>query len=77
MSEIKGWIVDKTKHYYEAESQEFLLETFARLYTAIDRGGGRHYSPEEQERIRRLNALVDSLAVELCGGVPEEFEAFT
>lgn len=77
ISALPGWCVSKTKHFHEADTEEFRKDALARIYTAIDRGGGRWLTKDDEAKIKLMDRLADQLAELLVGGKPESFEVFT
>jgi hypothetical protein len=75
---LKGWVFTKCgDRYTRSEDLAFRKEALERLYIAADPGGGRLLSREAKEAKRKVIDLIDQLAVELVGGVPEGFEQYT
>lgn len=75
---LVGWTFSKCgARYQERDDIERRKQALEFLYTAVSPGGGRIKSPKESELEDRLTGLLDELAIELVGGVPENFEEYT
>ena len=75
---LEGWIFSKCgERYRQSESVTFRMKALEDLYTAIDPGGGRIKRGKEAEDQKRCERLLNKLAVELVGGIPEGCEVYT
>jgi hypothetical protein len=73
-----GWNYSKCgDRYYKSDDAVFRMQALEALYIAVSPGGGRVVIGEDADRRKRLTTLIDQLAVELVGGVPEGFEEYT
>lgn len=73
-----GWNYSKCgDRYHKSDDAVFRMQALESLYIAVSPGGWRVVIGDEAERRQRLTALIDTLAVELVGGVPEGFEEYT
>jgi hypothetical protein len=73
-----GWNYSKCgERYYKSDNEAFRMEALEALYIAVSPGGGRILSGDSADRVKRLTGLIDQLAVELVGGVPESAEEWT
>ena len=72
------WIVSKCgQRYRQSEDKTFRMNALADLYTAVDPGGGLINSGKQAEVQERCERLINELAVELVGGIPEGVEQYT
>ncbi len=73
-----GWTFSKCGQRYRQSTHEaFRRKALEDLYTAIDPGGGRINRGKEAEDQERCERLLNQLAVELVGGIPEDVEVYT
>ena len=74
----QGWFCSKIGlRFHEASNEDFRRNALESLYIAADPGGGRVYTPEQQTQRDRTIDLINQLAVELVGGIPEGFDEYT
>ncbi len=73
-----GWTFTKCdERYRKSDDEGFRKKALEALYIAVDPGGGQiPTGTDEEDRTRRMK-LVNELAVELVGGIPEGCEEFT
>lgn len=75
---LKGWSYSKCgDRYYKSEDMAFRKKALEDLYIAVDPGGSGIMRNDDEERRERLLKMIDALAIELVGGVPEGFEEYT
>ena len=73
-----GWTFSKCgKRYRKSEDETFRMKALEDLYTAVDPGGGRINRGKQAEDQKRCERLLNQLAVELVGGIPEDVEVYT
>lgn len=74
---VPGWVCKMYgRRYYDAHSQDFAQNALDDLYSILQKQGRSIIRTEAQKaKHQRLKSLVDQLAVELLGGVPELFES--
>ena len=73
-----GWRFTKCDERHGwSHDERFRLWVLESLYIIVDPGGGGIKLPGTVENKERFLRLVDELAVELVGGVPEDWEEFT
>lgn len=75
---LKGWSYSKCgDRYYKSEDVAFRKRAIEDLYIAVDPGGSGIMRNDDGGRRERLLKMIDALAIELVGGVPEGFEEYT
>ncbi len=73
-----GWVFTKCDERYRLSDDEgFRKKALEDLYIAVDPGGGWLPSGHDKEDRARWMKLVNELAVELVGGIPEGCEEYT
>ncbi len=74
----EGWKFSMCdERYSKNRCDRFRMDALEALYIAVNPGGGRIRTKEEIESQQRCTRMLNELAVELVGGVPESWEQFT
>ena len=76
---IKDWTYSKCGNKHRLiNNKAFVKDALESMYTIIDPGGMQIMSPIPQEEKRqRFTEMLNLMAVELLGGVPDGFEEYT
>lgn len=73
-----GWLFSMCGDIYRQSSDtEFRMKALEALYTAVDPGGGGIQLPGYIESKEHCLRLLNELAVELVGGIPQGWEQYT
>ena len=63
--------------YCKSHDDDFRMKALEALYISVDPWGGGIKLPRHIEAKERCERLINELAVELVGGIPEGWEQFT
>ncbi len=73
-----GWAFSMCgERWHSRNDEKLVLSALESLYIAIDPGGGRIPTQKSEETRQRRIRMLNELAVELVGGIPESYEQYT